>query len=200
MRACAVVLAAGSSRRLGEPKQLLPYRNATLLDASLDVARAAPVQQRLVTLGGAADAIRSTVDLDGFDVVDAAGFSDGCSSSIVSALEQVQPTCDGLVLLLGDQPHVSPATVEQLLGAVDATRAEVAVCSYDDGIGHPFWFRRSTFAELANLHGDKAVWKVIESGRHDVQVVEIPGPIPADVDTREDYEALLSHDSNTADR
>lgn len=66
------------------------------------------------------------------------------------------------------------------------------VCRYGDGRGHPFWFRREVFAELANLHGDKAVWKVLESGRYDVVEVSQEGPVPLDVDTWDDYEALLA--------
>ncbi|MEM1336050.1 MAG: carbon monoxide dehydrogenase, partial [Actinomycetota bacterium] len=61
-----------------------------------------------------------------------------------------------------------------------------------DGIGHPFWFGRQTFAALADIHGDKAVWKVIESGRFDVHEVPVEGPIPPDVDTWDDYRSLVS--------
>ncbi len=68
----------------------------------------------------------------------------------------------------------------------------LAVVRYDDGIGHPFWFRRDVFADLATLHGDKAVWKLLESGRHPVTEVRVAGPVPLDVDTQEDYEALVA--------
>ena len=63
---------------------------------------------------------------------------------------------------------------------------------YDEGVGHPFWFGRDVFADLAGLHGDKAVWKLLESGRHPVREVRIAGRVPLDVDTWEDYEALLA--------
>jgi molybdenum cofactor cytidylyltransferase len=67
----------------------------------------------------------------------------------------------------------------------------LAVCRYDDGRGHPFAFGRAAFGELAAMHGDKAVWKLLE--RHAGAVVEVPiaGPVPRDVDTWEDYEAVL---------
>ena len=61
-----------------------------------------------------------------------------------------------------------------------------------DGIGHPFWFGRQVFDDLLSLHGDKAVWKLLESGLHPVIRVDVPGKIPLDVDTWEDYEALLA--------
>ncbi|HEX2414641.1 MAG TPA: hypothetical protein VHJ37_05440, partial [Thermoleophilaceae bacterium] len=69
---------------------------------------------------------------------------------------------------------------------------ELAVCRYDDGRGHPFAFRRSVFSELAGLHGDKAVWKLLDREGEAVSEVAIPGPVPRDVDTWEDYEAVLA--------
>jgi molybdenum cofactor cytidylyltransferase len=65
--------------------------------------------------------------------------------------------------------------------------AELAVCRYEDGPGHPIAFARSMFGELANLHGDKGVWRLVDRGAEDVPVA---GPVPRDVDTPEDYAAL----------
>jgi molybdenum cofactor cytidylyltransferase len=185
-----LVLAAGSSSRLGQPKQLLPFRGATLLDAAVAVARRCPFDQVLVTLGAAADEVRSQVDLRGVEVVENVAHTSGCSSSIVAALARVDPAAEGLVLLLGDQPGVTVATVEALLRA--GAGAPLAVVRYDDGLGHPLWFRRDVFADLADLHGDKAVWKLLESGRHPVAEVRAAGPVPLDVDTWLDYEALVA--------
>ena len=109
-RVTGVVLAAGNSRRLGTPKQLLPYRDTTLLGATLDVARSAGFDQLIVTLGGVAQAVRDAVPLDGADVVtldalrDDSG-ADGCSASLRAALGRVDPRAAGIVLMLGDQPQ-----------------------------------------------------------------------------------------------
>ena len=190
MTITGLVLAAGSSRRLGQPKQLLPFGGATLLDATLDVARAAPFDQRLVTVGGAAPEVVETVDMSGFEVVDSLHFADGCSSSIVAALGSVDPAAHGIVMLLGDQPGVAISTIEALIDAVEG--APLGVSSYSDGIGHPFWFGREVFDDLTQLHGDKAVWKLIELGTYPVLNVPIDAPIPLDVDTWDDYAALLA--------
>ena len=185
-----LVLAAGGSSRLGRPKQLLPYRGATLLDSVLETARACPFDQLLVTLGGSADEVRAAVDLDGAEVVVNAAYGGGCSSSIAAATSALDARCDVLVLLLGDQPGVTPGTVAALLdGRGDAP---LAVCRYDDGRGHPFAFARSGFAELAELHGDKAVWKLLERRAADVTEVPVAGPVPRDVDTWDDYAAVLA--------
>ena len=191
-----LLLAAGSSRRLGQPKQLLPYEGRTLLDATLDVARAAPFDQRLVTVGGAADEVVHQVNFDGFKVVDSLHFTDGCSSSIVSALSSLAADTQGVVMLLGDQPGITVSAIESLIAAATAGGgpAPLAVCRYTDGIGHPFWFGRQVFSDLAELHGDKAVWKLLESGLYPVTEVPIDATIPLDVDTWDDYENLLAHD------
>jgi molybdenum cofactor cytidylyltransferase len=184
-----VVLAAGGSSRLGTPKQLLPYGDTTVLGAAVDVARACGFDQVIVTLGGAADAVRAAVSLNDVDVVTVEDFGSGCSSSLRVALTFVNLRASGIVLLLGDQPGVSPVTVERLLACA---RAPIAVCRYDDGIGHPFWLSRDVFGELARLHGDKGVWKLIESGRFGVGKLPVAGPVPSDVDTWEDYRRLVA--------
>jgi molybdenum cofactor cytidylyltransferase len=191
-RVTGVVLAAGSSSRLGTPKQLLPYRDTTVLGATLDVARGAGFDQLIVTLGGAAQAVRDTVSLDGADVVTVDDFGTGCSASLRVALGRVDPHAAGIVLMLGDQPCVDPATVRRMVahGPVGPDNP-VMVCRYADGVGHPFWFNRGVFEELSQLHGDKGVWKLVQSGRHAVRELAVDGAVPLDVDTWDDYRRLL---------
>jgi molybdenum cofactor cytidylyltransferase len=184
-----LVLAAGGSSRLGRPKQLLPYAGGTLLGHVVSVARSCPFDQLVVAIGGAADDVRAQVDLAGADVVRNEAYGEGCSSTIAAALTAVDSRCGVLVLMLGDQPGVRRETVDALLaGRGDAP---IAVCRYDDGLGHPLAFDRTLFADLAGLHGDKAVWKLLD--RHaDAARVPVPGPIPRDVDTDDDYRAVVA--------
>jgi molybdenum cofactor cytidylyltransferase len=185
-----LVLAAGGSRRLGRPKQLLPFGEATLLDHTVATARACAFDQLLVAVGGDADEVRARVNLEGADVVVNPGFGAGCSSSIAVAVDALDPAATVLVLMLGDQPGVVPETVRALLaGRGDAP---LAVCRYDDGRGHPFAFERAVFDDLRNLHGDKAVWRMLEQRPEDVAEVPVAGPVPLDVDTWEDYEAVVA--------
>jgi len=187
--AAGLVLAAGRSARLGLPKQTLEYRGGTLLGATLDMARSCGFDQLLVVIGGAADEVRAVVDTTGCTVIENVDHREGCSSSIAASLAQVDGRADGLVLLLGDQPGVAPTTVADLVAATSGR--PLGVCRYANGRGHPFWFGRPIFDELASLHGDKAVWKLLESERWPVIEVPVDGPIPLDVDTWDDYERLL---------
>ena len=93
-----------------------------------------------------------------------------------------------LVLMLGDQPSVTAENVASLLAG--RGEAPIAACAYTDGRGHPLAFSRALFPELRTMHGDKAVWKLLD--RHADAAVDVPvaGPIPPDINTWEDYEAL----------
>ena len=184
-----LVLAAGGSSRMGQPKQLLPYGGAPLLGHVLQTARSCPFDQLLCVVGGASAEVRRWVDLREVEVVENTDFGAGCSSSIAAALEHVDQRCDVLVLMLGDQPGVGVATVEALLAGRGA--APLAVCAYRDGRGHPLALARSVFDELAALHGDKGVWKLIDQHADQVVDVAMQGPVPLDVDTWDDYRRVL---------
>ncbi len=185
-----LVLGAGGSKRLGRPKQLLAYGDDTLLGHVVGVARSCEFHQVVVALGGSSDEVRAKVDLAGADVVVNDAYGAGCSSSIAAALGIVDPRCDVMVLMLGDQPGVTAETVASLLAA--RGDAPLAVCRYDDGSGHPIAFARSVFDALADLHGDKGVWRLLDQRAEEVALVPIAGQIPLDVDTPEDYRAVLA--------
>ncbi len=188
-----LVLGAGGSRRLGRPKQLLPYPEGggqgTLLGHVVDVARRCRFDQTIVAIGGAAEEVAERVDLEGTDVVVNEEFGAGCSSSIAAALGALDERCEVLVLMLGDQPGVRPEAVAALVAGLG--NAPIAVCRYEDGRGHPIAFSRALFADLAELHGDKGVWRLLDRAGADAAEIVVPGPIPLDVDTEEDYRAVL---------
>jgi molybdenum cofactor cytidylyltransferase len=180
-----LVLAAGGSRTLGRPKPLLPYNGGTLLDHTLATARACEFDQLIVTVGAKIEKVRARVDLSGAEVV----------PNLVAALTALDPAVSELVLLLGDQPGVVPATVRVLLAA--GGDAPIAVCRYDDGRGYPLAFHSEMFDELRTLPGEKAIWRLL--ARHPEAISEVPvaGRVPPDVDSWADYEAVVAAAGHT---
>ena len=185
-----VVLAAGRSTRLGTPKQVLPFGETTVLGATVDAARACGFGQVIVTLGDSAETVLGQVPLDDAVVTIVDDDGAGSAGSLRAALARVDPFVRGVVLMLGDQPGVTPEIVERLV-AHEGSHL-IALCQYTDGLGHPFWFSRSAFGDLSRLHGDKAVWKLIHSGKVEYCSVPIDGCVPLDVDTWDDYRKLLA--------
>ncbi len=127
-------------------------------------------------LGRASEELRGPLDF-GREVVDNAVYGTGC---------------EALVQPLGDQPGVRPGFIDLALSRW-RERPWASVTSYRGELGHPFVFAREAFGDLRRLHGDKAVWKLIEAYPERVSRTQIDAALPPDVDTAEDYELALSH-------
>ena len=188
-----VVLGAGRSTRFGSPKQLLPFGDTSLLGQAVRNANASGLDRVVVVLGRASGELRSSVDFGRAEVVENTAYGTGCASSLLAGMDAAGEDCEALVLLLGDQPGVRPGFIDSVLSAWRQGRPWASVTSYVGGLGHPFVFARETFGELRALHGDKAVWKLIEAYPEKVRRVEINVALPPDVDTPEDYERALVH-------
>ena len=115
------------------------------------------------------------------------------ASSLLAGLDAAGESCEALMLLLGDQPGVRTEFINFALSEWRRERPWASMISYRGGLGHPFVFAREAFGDLRGLHGDKAVWKLVEAYPDRVLRVEIEAALPPDVDTPEDYEMALSH-------
>ena len=188
-----VILGAGKSSRFGTPKQLLPFGNTTLLGQAVRNANASALDRVVVVLGRASEELRATVDFGQAEVVENTAYGTGCASSLLAGLDAAGDNCDAIALLLGDQPGVRAEIIDHVIATWRQNRPWTAVTSYLGNLGHPFVFAREAFGELRSLHGDKAVWKVIEAHPERVSRIEIQAPLPPDVDDPEDYELALAH-------
>jgi molybdenum cofactor cytidylyltransferase len=186
-----LVLAAGASRRLGQPKQMLPHRGTTLLGWVVAQAEACPaLDEVLVVLGHSGTDILASLALGRARSVFAAAVSEGCAASYRAGLAAADPRAAGVMILLGDQPGVDAAAIARVAAAWRAAGGDIVAASYQGALGHPLVFSRRLFPELAALHGDKAAWKLIDRHAAAVRAVELGHPLPADVDTLADYAAL----------
>jgi molybdenum cofactor cytidylyltransferase len=188
-----VVLGAGRSSRFGAPKQLLPFEDTTLLGQVVRNANASNLDQVVVVLGRASEELRASVDFGRAVVVENTAYGTGCASSLLAGMDAAGESCEALILLLGDQPGVRSEFINFALAEWRRERPWASVTSYREKLGHPFIFAREAFDDLRGLHGDKAVWKLIEAYPDRVLRVEIEAALPPDVDTPEDYEMALAH-------
>jgi molybdenum cofactor cytidylyltransferase len=201
-----VVLGAGKSSRFGTPKQLLPFGDTTLLGQAVRNANASVRDRVVVVLGRASEELHATVDFGRAEVVENTSYGTGCASSLLAGLDAAGQGCDAIALLLGDQPGVSSQFIDHVIATWQQNRPWAAVTAYNPtplygrvsnppptALGHPFVFAREAFGELRSLHGDKAVWKLIEAHPERVSRVEIAAPLPPDVDDPEDYDLALAH-------
>lgn len=187
-----MVLGAGKGSRFGSPKQLLPYGDTTLLGRVVGNANASSLDGVVVVLGRASEEVGAALDFGRATVVENTAYGTGCASSLLAGLDAAGDGCEAIALLLGDQPGVGPDFVDLALDRWRRERPWALVCSYRGGLGHPFVFSHEAFGELRKLHGDKAVWKLIERHPERVAKVPIPADLPPDVDTPGDYGRVLS--------
>ena len=186
-----LVLGAGASTRFGSPKQLLPYKTTTLLGWVVSqAAHATGLDEVLVVLGRASEEIRDRVDFGGARVVDNPVFTEGCSSSYRSGIAALNPNSNAVMIVLGDQPGVSPNVINRVAADWRENGGEIVLCNYEGRRGHPMLFARSFFERLVALHGDKAAWKLVDANPQLVREVSFDMPAPRDIDTLEDFESL----------
>ena len=186
-----LVLAAGTSSRLGQPKQLLPFGPTTLLGHVVAEVRSAhALDERIVIIGAAAGTVRRQVDFAGATVVENPEFGEGCAASYRTGLGSIDARADAVAVVLGDQPGVEAAVIDTVVEAWRREPSPIACAAYRGRPGHPLVFARALFPLLEALRGDKAAWKILDAHPDWIRPVPIDRPAPADVNTWEAYQAL----------
>ncbi|HKA22000.1 MAG TPA: nucleotidyltransferase family protein [Blastocatellia bacterium] len=186
-----LVLGAGASTRLGQPKQLLPYQGTTLLEWVVGQAlRARALDEVLVVLGRAADEVRKRVNFGGAKVVDNPVFGEGCASSYRAGIGAIDSRSDAIMILLGDQPGVDPEIIARVAEVFRECSHQIVLASYQGRKGHPMLFARPLFDKLVELHGDKAAWKLVDADPDLIGVAELDISYPEDINTPEDAARL----------
>ena len=184
-----VILAAGSSRRLGRPKQLLELEGKPLLQHVIDAVGAVGVGQIVVVLGHAADQIQAALTLPQHaKVVVNLDHARGQGSSVRAGLDRLSPHMGRAVILLGDQPRVAPDAIR----AVAEGTGPIVRAVYRGTPGHPVAFDRDVWAELATTAvGDQGGRELLRRDPQRVHEVALDQPSPLDIDTEDDYMRVL---------
>jgi molybdenum cofactor cytidylyltransferase len=184
-----IMLAAGASTRLGEPKQLLTFKGRTLLEISLAAACASEAHPVIVVLGANAELLSGGID--GYDVhtIINMDWQEGLASSIragLKALLEIIPSVNSALLMLCDQPMVTASLLNELISAHQRSGLPIVSCGYADTYGPPTLFQQRLFAELLALKGDVGAKRVLHQHRSEVELIAFPDGA-LDIDSREDY-------------
>ncbi len=181
MKVAAVILAAGASTRLGEPKQLVRLGGERLLERSVRVAHEAGCAPVIVVLGASVAAIQRKCDLRDVVLAINPAWSEGMGSSIRCGMQVVPPDCDATMLMTCDQPAVTPQHLRKLISQCDCSPV---ASTYANRRGVPACFPSESFAELGMLRGDEGARHLLASAL----AIELPGG-ELDVDTPAALEA-----------
>ena len=185
-----IILAAGASRRMGRPKQLLEYQGKTLLNRVVDLAIGLGENPIVVVLGAHVNRIRPTISSREVIVVDNPDWDSGMGSSIRTGLRTLldnHPGIQAALVLLVDQPHLTSELLQTMIVEQRKNGAAVVAARYDNVLGVPALFDRGIFPELLRLNQQVGARKVIEAYRENLHAISFPaGAI--DLDTPEDWE------------
>lgn len=189
-----VVLAAGNSSRLGLPKQLLEYKNTTLLKKIIKEALLLPRCAIIVVTGAYNELIEKELDKTVLTICFNPDWKSGMASSIVKGLEavlQLHPDIEKCLFTVCDQPYVTDAVFKNLVSEQDKTNKGIVACAYSETLGTPVLFDKKHFSALLALKGQEGAKKIINAYLDDT--VSIPFEKGAiDIDTAEDYQNLIN--------
>jgi molybdenum cofactor cytidylyltransferase len=193
MSVAAIILAAGESRRLGRPKQLLTHRGETLLNRAIRIAGEAGASPVLAVLGAQFEAITASIQSPTVLPIHNDHWRQGMGSSIeagMRALGVCAPETMGVLLMSCDQPRLTADHLRLLLAAFSSQPSPVIVASSYAGIhGVPAIFPPDTFAQLRNLRGDKGARSIIDAAPCPIVAIEFEGG-EVDIDSPEDLAKL----------
>jgi molybdenum cofactor cytidylyltransferase len=187
-----IILAAGSSSRLGQAKQQLFYKGKTLLQHAIETALGSQAAQVLVVLGANASSIAPQISHYTISLLQNNDWETGMASSIKVGLKAVQEWASSpnhALFMLCDQPLITSEILNALMQTKEQTHKVIIGCSYANTIGAPVLFDASLFEELLQLTGQEGAKKLLT--KYPDKVVAVPFPEASlDIDTQQDYQVL----------
>lgn len=179
---------------MGSPKQLLSLRGRPLLEHVVAQANGSRLDEVFVVLGGNAERIAAEVEMGRAHVILNADYASGMASSLRMGLGTLGPGIERAVVILGDQPDISAALLDELLDLQAAEHLPAAALSFGGLLHPPVVLDRQLWLELSSLEGDVGCRALIRSRPELVAALPVSEDSrhPVDVDTPEDYHRLVA--------
>ena len=196
-----IILSAGESKRMGKPKQLLPWGNSVILQQVIDNASASRLRKILLVLGSHADEIEGKIKVSSKTrIVVNRDFKEGMSSSVKCGIKNAPVEAEAYMLLLGDQPFIGPDIINHLVDRYQTGKYGIIIPVYNGKRGHPVIFDAKHKQELLGI-GDGGAKIVVDNHADDVLAVSLDSPeILADIDTPQDYQKAIGQAKNLPDK
>jgi molybdenum cofactor cytidylyltransferase len=193
-RVCAVVLAAGSSSRMGEAKQLLPLADSTVLEQTLRNLNAADVDGVVLVLGSSAETIRQRIadsPTKNLRILVNPEYGRGMATSLRAGLAALDKNIDAALIVLADQPFIRPETFNQIVDQYRRSDAQIVIPMFQGLRGNPVLLDRSVFHEVMALQGDMGCRAIFGNHLDGILKAEVDDVgVLLDIDSKDDYERL----------
>lgn len=184
-----IVLAAGESKRMHEPKQLLQFEGKSLLRRAVETALATNCAPVAVVLGANYEKTKTEIEDLNAAICFNPDFQKGLSSSLKKGLEKLletAPEIDAFLVSLADQPLVAKNHLQKFIEKYRQTGKPVIAAKYHETVGVPAFFAKEIFSEFKEISGDKGAKAIIEKYRDELETIELP-EAALDIDTKEDF-------------
>jgi CTP:molybdopterin cytidylyltransferase MocA/ADP-ribose pyrophosphatase YjhB (NUDIX family) len=191
MKVAALVLAAGTSSRMGRPKQLLPYEGKSLVRRAAEAAVGSRARQTIVVTGAAREQVELALGGLAVMLVHNPDFSQGMSTSLRAGLRAVRPDIDAVIVMLADQPFIDSSVIDALIERYEQSGARIVRPRYGGVPGNPVLWDSSHVAALAAQEGDQGGRSLLQALKDQIAWLELPDAnFQTDVDTPEAYASL----------
>lgn len=196
MKTGVIILAAGSSSRLGRPKQLIEYQGKNLIKRTIDVVLASEANFIVVVLGWNPNLIKAGIQTESVHFVENESWKEGMTASMQAGLDWYMAsnnkldTPDQILILTCDQIKVDTDLINRMIKEKEESGKGIVACKYSDTLGVPAIFDAKYFYELLELNSKDPAKKLIFRNLSDVFTIDFPlGSI--DIDTEEDLQNLV---------
>ncbi|HUH96405.1 MAG TPA: nucleotidyltransferase family protein [Anaerolineales bacterium] len=184
----AIILAAGESRRMGQPKMLMPWGSSTVLQTVIATVQTAGVKDIVVITGGAHEQIESLIGQSAQTLFNENYAQGEMLGSLQAGLQMKKSEASAALICLGDQPQIQARSVQRILREYKETGAAIIVPSYQMRRGHPWLVGRSHWDTILKMHAPDSPREFLNRHSRELHYVEMDTPtILQDLDTPEDY-------------
>ena len=188
-----IILAAGLSTRMGEPKQLLPFGDSTIIETVIGNLLESKLSEVIVVVGHEAEKVQAHIQHKPVKIVFNPDYHEGMLTSAQCGVEAISASADAFAMTLVDLPLITPDLVNLVIDTYVQTAGGIAVPSYNYRRGHPVIFNRHYAADILALDGDSGgVRSHFQKYADDIHYVTVDTDrVLTDIDYREDYEEAL---------